>query len=203
LTLISGPAGAGKSTLLRCIFDFLSPQLALDGRDVMFLPQRSYLPARSPSSLEAWEEFVLYPLLPENGDELMTVDRERLQRIFDQLSFSLPQSSQQKTDDYAAISIEQDDMTAEKFNSEDPRSTDPIYRLSPGERQKLALVAALFFQPNWLFMDEPFSSLDSPTITAVLSFLYASNTNCLIITHQPEIVETHWPGQWRQRIQLI
>ncbi|TFH01014.1 MAG: ATP-binding cassette domain-containing protein, partial [Calditrichales bacterium] len=60
------------------------------------------------------------------------------------------------------------------------------YRLSGGERQKILLARALYNQPQWLFMDEPFTSLDSENQAEIEEIIVnlKPNLTLVLITHQ-------------------
>jgi ABC-type lipoprotein export system ATPase subunit len=63
-------------------------------------------------------------------------------------------------------------------------------RLTPGERQRLALAVALATRPGLLLADEPTSQLDSRARDEVLDALDAINqagTTVIMVTHDPEV----------------
>jgi ABC-type lipoprotein export system ATPase subunit len=64
------------------------------------------------------------------------------------------------------------------------------HRLTPGERQRLALAVALATRPGLLLADEPTSQLDSHARDEVLVALDAVNrsgTTVVLVTHDPEV----------------
>jgi ABC-type lipoprotein export system ATPase subunit len=63
-------------------------------------------------------------------------------------------------------------------------------RLTPGERQRLALAVALAARPGLLLADEPTSQLDSQGRDEVLGALAAirdAGTTVVVVTHDPEV----------------
>jgi vitamin B12/bleomycin/antimicrobial peptide transport system ATP-binding/permease protein len=62
-------------------------------------------------------------------------------------------------------------------------------RLSGGEQQRIAFARALISRPDWLFLDESFSSLDEASAAALLSMLRLRlrTTQIVLITHSEEL----------------
>jgi ABC-type lipoprotein export system ATPase subunit len=68
----------------------------------------------------------------------------------------------------------------------------PVARLSGGEQQRVAVVAAVAPGPGLLLADEPTSQLDAPSRDAVLDVLQrvnADGTTIIAVTHDPEVGE--------------
>ena len=66
-------------------------------------------------------------------------------------------------------------------------------RLSPGEQQRLALARALLQRPDWLFLDEATSSLDSETEAALYKLLLERlpETTFVSIAHRADLAAFH------------
>jgi energy-coupling factor transporter ATP-binding protein EcfA2 len=67
-----------------------------------------------------------------------------------------------------------------------------VARLSGGEQQRVAVVAAVAPGPGLLLADEPTSQLDAPSRDAVLDVLQrvnADGTTIIAVTHDPEVGE--------------
>ncbi len=68
----------------------------------------------------------------------------------------------------------------------------PIMSLSAGNRQKVAIVAALMHRPRLLLMDEPFNYLDAKSVRVVKELMQRhleSNGSILFTTHIMEVAE--------------
>lgn len=70
------------------------------------------------------------------------------------------------------------------------READFVYQLSGGEQQRASLARALASQPNFLLLDEPFSSLDLPRRrelrTLIRRLTEQQGVTTLLVTHDRE-----------------
>ena len=83
-----------------------------------------------------------------------------------------------------------DEMLA--FMSLAPLKDRPPYRLSGGEKKRVALASALVLDPEVLLLDEPTSSLDPKSQSQVVDLIQqwkGSKKTVITATHQLEIVE--------------
>jgi ABC-2 type transport system ATP-binding protein len=161
-----GPNGAGKSSVIKVLVGLVQPA---SGRVRIF--------GRSPSDSEAKmrigyvpEEVVLFDSL---------TPREYLEFV----------ASVRRMD--SATASERFRKLAEAFGLSDYVDT-PIGALSKGNRQKVALVAALIHEPPLLILDEPFTGLDvasSKVLKEILAAHVRRGGAVLMSTHVMELAE--------------
>lgn len=72
----------------------------------------------------------------------------------------------------------------------DPCEKNPVGRLSEGEQKRVALAIILGLQGRALFLDEPFSGLDSKSRERLLSALSVKSSDSLVVlsTHDKEVI---------------
>jgi len=140
---IQGKSGCGKTTLIRLIFGLISPQkgdITINGlprsdvRDVDFFRHVGYVEQNG--------------ILPSGS----IMDNVLLGRKFDSKLW------------HQSIKISGLDQLINqgKYNCSEEIGEAGI-QLSGGERQRILLSRALYHQPTWIFLDEPFSGIDSET----------------------------------------
>ncbi|RLA72839.1 MAG: hypothetical protein DRG78_23300 [Epsilonproteobacteria bacterium] len=132
-TYIIGPSGSGKSTLLKLISGLQTPNsgnIRVGGKDVIELAKKS----------ELYKLNIMYM-----SQELGLWSH---MSVLEHIKFIL------QTEDNDAV-----EAWLEKVQLLSKADSKP-YQLSGGERQRLALARALAVQPKYLFLDEPFASLD-------------------------------------------
>ena len=68
--------------------------------------------------------------------------------------------------------------------------TKLIGELSGGQKARVALVKLMFDSPHILLLDEPTNHLDIETVEALIKCLSVYNGGILLITHEPELINS-------------
>lgn len=166
VTILFGPSGAGKTTTIRCMAGLEKPDSGgiRFGDDIWFDSEGAkWLPPRRRRAGFMFQDLALFPhmTVEENvGYGLTNLSRpQRIVRVADLLDLL----------GIAGLA---------------PR---PASRLSGGEAQRVALARALAPEPRALFLDEPLSSLDDPTRSAlqpvVRTILEQLDIPVIVVTH--------------------
>ncbi len=132
---VMGPSGAGKTTLLRLLAGLETlthGQVFIQQREVTQLP---------PEKRDLGFVFQHYALFPH-----MTV--------FDNLAFPLRLRGAPEKSITAQVEAALDIVGMSQFKHRKPA------RLSGGEKQRVAIMRALIYNPTTLLLDEPFAALD-------------------------------------------
>ncbi len=160
---IIGPNGAGKSTLLLTLSQLLIPEkgeILFLGKSFKDLDQLAY---RRKIAL-----VFQIPLLL-NGT------------VFDNIATGLRFRKTTKIDIENRVDTWLNNFSIPHLRN---RSTQ---RLSGGEAQRVSLARAFALEPDILFLDEPFSSLDTPTRTQLIQdlqdLLKKTNRTTIFVTH--------------------
>jgi len=156
--LVAGPSGAGKSTLLRCLNGLvphftggrLGGRISVAGHDPV---------AEGPQVLSRVVGFVF-----QDPEAQFIVDR-----VEDEIAFALESAAIPPAEmrDRVEESLDLLDLTSLRDRSLDA--------LSGGEKQRVAIAAALALRPHILVLDEPTSQLDPWSAEEVLSALASLN----------------------------
>jgi len=158
---IIGPSGCGKSTLLRLLAGLEAPtagKILLDG-GVASEPDRIVIPPHRRGIAMVFQDLALWPNLSALDNVLLGLSGANLSR----------RERQQRSRE--ALNL----CEVESFAARKPG------QLSGGQQQRIALARAIAVQPTFLFLDEPFSGIDSDTKLAVISAIGAL-ADCLQIT---------------------
>lgn len=132
---VLGPSGSGKTTLLRAIAGLERPaegEIRLHGRTLFGGGTGEDLPPRLRRIGFVFQEYALFPHLSVEDNLYLC---------------------QERRDEDAVSAI------LETFHAAHLRHARPS-RISGGEKQRVALARALLRRPDFLLLDEPFSSLD-------------------------------------------
>jgi energy-coupling factor transporter ATP-binding protein EcfA2 len=156
--LVTGPSGAGKSTLLRCINGLvphftggtLSGSVAVAGHDPV---------AEGPQVLSRVVGFVF-----QDPETQFVVDR-----VEDEVAFALENQAVPREEMRPHVEAALDLLGLA------PLRDRPLHTLSGGEKQRVAIAAALALQPRVLVLDEPTSQLDPHSAREVLEAVVRLN----------------------------
>ena len=163
-----GPTGCGKSTLVNLLMRFYDPtwgEIRLDG-----VPIRDHPDPRPSAGRSAWslQEPVVFRM-----------------SVADNIRYGAPEAGDDRVEAAARAAL------VHEFAEALPEGYATIvgeggYKLSQGERQRLAIARALCKEPALVVLDEATSSLDTPSealIQAALANLLRGRT-AFIIAHR-------------------
>jgi ATP-binding cassette subfamily B protein len=164
LVALVGPSGAGKTTITYLIprfYDVTTGRVEIDGRDVRDVTVKSL---RDNMGVVTQETYLFNASVRENLRYARTdATDEEIER--------------------ACHAARLDDFIAQLPNGYDTNVGERGYRLSGGEKQRLAIARVLLKNPRILLLDEATSSLDSETeaqIQAALGPLLEGRTTFAI-----------------------
>lgn len=160
---VIGPNGAGKSTLLLVLAGLLAPSSGKIYFNGLPMEQEDELSYRRRIALVLQEPLLLHRSVFDN--------------VAAGLKFrGLPRREVKTRTDTWLERLEINHLKNRQGN-----------RLSGGEAQRTSLARAFALQPELLFLDEPFSSLDAPTRSRLLQDLHAllsqTGITTVFITH--------------------
>jgi energy-coupling factor transport system ATP-binding protein len=168
VTALAGENGSGKSTLARVLCGLHEPQhgcVRLDGEDVTALPIERRFPRIA---------FV-------SQDPGRVLLRER---VDDEVAFGPRQLGWPDGERRRAVATALASVGLEALAGRHPRD------LSGGERERVAVAAALVSRPRVLVLDEPTRGMDDETSTRLVGLLHAhaaEGNAALIVTHDLEL----------------
>ena len=168
--LLTGATGSGKSTLLRLAKPELAPKGELRGVVRVFGSDASALKARDSASVMGY--------VSQSPDAQMVCDTVWHEMAFGLENLGVPEPEMRR-------------RVAETCNflGIEPWFRMRVSELSGGQRQTLALAAALAMRPRLLLLDEPTSMLDPIAEKNFLSLLFRANRELGITV----VVATHAP----------
>jgi ABC-type lipoprotein export system ATPase subunit len=172
LLCVLGPSGAGKSTLLRVIAGIQPPSAGIVhvlGRDLARMPARARARLRNEQLgfVSQYADAVLPPDLPARDAVALPLALR-----------GVPQRRRRA----------RADALLERAGLSDRADAVPS-ELSGGERQQLALCAALAHQPGLLLADEPTGELDERSAVAMRALIAElarrDETSVIVASHDP------------------
>ena len=168
--LLMGPSGCGKSSLAYCLSG-LYPAYAGE------LEGEVLLNGRPLSSYGAKERSQTVSILFQNPDNQFCMDRADHEILFALENIHYQGDLQVRMRQLLELVGLTDVETA------------PIYTLSGGTKQKLALATALATEAKLLILDEPFANLDAAAcadLSAKLADLHRQGLSLLVVDHRPD-----------------
>ena len=168
---ILGPSAAGKSTLARLLTGVWSAStgtVRLDGADVAYWPRQTLGPwiGYVPQDVELFDGSVA-----DNIARLGEVNSEAVVK--------------------AANRANAHDMILGLEQGYDTRVGEQGARLSPGQRQRIALARALYGDPRLVILDEPNANLDGEgeiALAQAMSGLRSEGITSIVVTHRPSLI---------------
>ena len=173
---IIGPNGGGKSTLLKILAGLLYPQ---DGVFKAFgeeINEKLFLNDRFSKSYHRKVGFIF-----QDSDVQLFCSTVKEEIAFGPLQFSMSRDDvMQRVDDVLDL------LDIQHLKDKPP------FRLSGGEKKKVAIASVLVLNPSVLILDEPTNGLDPKSQRWFVNMLLALNDNgttLIISTHNLPLVE--------------
>ncbi|MDB5321886.1 MAG: transporter ATP-binding protein [Phycisphaerales bacterium] len=168
---LCGPSGSGKSTILNLLLRFYDPSegaVTLDGKDIRAITKESL---RKQFALVQQESFLF-------NDS-----------ILDNIRYGHPEATMDQV--IAAAKA----ANAHHFISAMPQDYDTKVgergvRLSGGQKQRISIARAFLANPHVLLLDEPTSSVEPDSETAIIAALdrLMKNRTTVVTSHRPSLI---------------
>lgn len=174
--VILGANGSGKSTLLKILAGLVHPT---SGQILAFGQELTEKKLQEPSFLAEFRQRVGFIFQNSDAQLFSATVRDELAFAPLQLGLSTEQVEQRIIDTADLLGIT-------------PLLDRPPYKLSGGEKKKVALACVLTANPEVLFLDEPTNGLDPRTqfwLVEFLSALQSAGKTIITATHDLSIVE--------------
>ena len=168
---ILGPSAAGKSTLARLLTGVWSAStgtVRLDGADVAYWPRQTLGP---------WIGYV-----PQDVELFDGSVADNIARLGEVNSEAVVQAANRANAHDMILGLEQ---------GYDTRVGEQGARLSPGQRQRIALARALYGDPRLVILDEPNANLDGEgeiALAQAMSGLRSEGITSIVVTHRPSLI---------------
>lgn len=172
-TAIVGPSGSGKTTLIQHFTGLLKPvagRVLVDGQDIW---RKRYSQNQLRRRIGLVFQFPEAQLFEETVFKDVAFGPLNLGVTGDELH------------DRVSKALQLVGLDADEFSSRSP------FRLSEGEKRRVAIAGVLAMQPEMVVLDEPTAGLDPSGIrcmTDILSALLQHNTTPVLITHNMDFV---------------
>jgi ABC-type sugar transport system ATPase subunit len=169
-----GDNGAGKSTLIKCISGVHAAEdgeIVFDGEKVQFA---SPMDARSAGIETIYQDLALANNLDVGAN--IFLGREVKTRRLGGLIQTLDDKHMR----------EQSRQTLDSLQIRFPSMTEPIEKLSGGQRQAVAIARAVYWDARLMIMDEPTNNLGVPEqhkVLEVIRMLRGRGVPVILITH--------------------
>ncbi len=168
---ILGPSAAGKSTLARLLTGVWSAStgtVRLDGADVAYWPRQTLGP---------WIGYV-----PQDVELFDGSVADNIARLGEVNSEAVVQAANRANAHEMILGLEQ---------GYDTKVGEQGGRLSPGQRQRIALARALYGDPRLVILDEPNANLDGEgeiALAQAMSGLRSEGITSIVVTHRPSLI---------------
>jgi energy-coupling factor transport system ATP-binding protein len=170
---IVGPSGSGKTTLIQHFTGLLRPTggtVTFNGQDIW---------ARSFRQVELRKKIGLVFQFPEAQLFEETVEKDI---AFGPINFGLPPAI---IEERVLAAMQAVDLNPEYFRRRSP------FRISEGEKRRVAIAGVLAMQPDMLVFDEPTAGLDPQGVqrfARMIKRLLNSGKSIVVVTHNMDFV---------------
>lgn len=168
---VLGPSAAGKSTLARLltgVWPATAGSVRLDGADLAYWPR---------DQLGPWMGYV-----PQDVELFDGTVADNIARLGEVDSEAVIRAAERANAHELILGLEK---------GYDTPVGEQGARLSPGQRQRIALARALYGDPRLVILDEPNANLDGEgeiALARAMSGLRSEGVTTVVITHRPSLI---------------